>query len=327
MTQTIQNDAPIYVAGHTGLVGSAILRRLEAEGHHNLLLATRGELDLRDQSAVYAWFREKRPAYVFLVAGTVGGVLDNATYPADYIYDNLMIHCTVVDAAFRHGVAKLLYLGSACVYPREAPQPIREVHLLSGPLEITNEAYAVAKIAGIKLCAAYKRQYGCNFISAMPTNLYGPWDNFDLESSHVLPALMRKFHEAKLAAEKKIVVWGTGTPFREFMHVDDMADCCLFLMRHYDDDEHINIGTGEEIAIGDVARILREIIHPEAELVFDDTMPDGVPRRRLDVGRLEALGWRHRIELREGLESTYAWLVKNWETAVRGRERRTRDRR
>ena len=249
MRRTIPHDAPIYVAGHTGLVGSAIVRCLEAEGYMNLLLASRQELDLRDQSVVDAWFAERRPAFVFLVAGTVGGVLENSRYPAEFLYDNLMIHCTVVDAAFKQGVEKLLYLGSSCVYPREAPQPIREEHLLTGPLEPTNEAYAVAKIAGIKLCSAYRQQYGCNFVSAMPTNLYGPEDNFDLQSSHVMPALMRKLHEAKLRGEREMVVWGSGKPEREFMHVDDLADCCLHLMQHYDGDELINVGTGEEISI------------------------------------------------------------------------------
>ncbi|MFQ5416747.1 MAG: GDP-L-fucose synthase family protein [Myxococcota bacterium] len=313
-------DAPIYVAGHTGLVGSAIVRRLEAEGFGNLLLATSAELDLRDQSLVDAWFEAYRPAYVFLVAGTVGGVLENDTYPAEFLYDNLMIHCTVVDAAYRQGVEKLLYLGSSCVYPRHAPQPIREEHLLSGALEPTNEAYAIAKIAGIKLCAAYKRQYGCNFVSAMPTNLYGPGDNFDLQSSHVMPALMRKLHEAKLKGEREMVVWGSGSPLREFMHVDDLADCCLFLMRNYEGEEHINVGTGEEISIGAVAELLLDIIHPEAKIVFDASKPDGTPQ-------LEALGWRHQIALRDGLESTYAWFIEHYDEIARHPRERARTRR
>jgi GDP-L-fucose synthase len=309
-------DAPIFVAGHRGLVGSAIVARLREEGYRNLLVATRDELDLRDQSAVNAWFERNRPAYVFLVAGTVGGIVDNSTYPVDYLYDNLMIHCTAVEAAYRLGVKKLLYLGSSCVYPREASQPIREEYLLSGPLEPTNEAYAIAKIAGIKLCAAYKRQYGCNFVSAMPTNLYGPGDNFDLAGSHVLPGLMRKFHEARLAGRRELEVWGTGSAMREFMHVDDLADCCVFLMRHYNGDEHINVGTGQEISIRDVATMVQEIVHPEATLVFDPSKPDGMPRKRLDVGRLNALGWRARTPLREGLERTYEWFAENYDAAI-----------
>jgi len=324
MSEELPADAPIYVAGHCGLVGSAIVRRLEAEGFRNLLLVPRSELDLRDQSAVDAWFAANRPAYVFLVAGTVGGILDNSTYPADYIYDNLMIHCTVVDAAYQHRVRKLLYLGSSCVYPREAPQPMREEHLLSGPLEATNEAYAISKIAGIKLCAAYKRQHGCNFVSAMPTNLYGPGDNFDLESSHVLPALMRRFHEAKLEGETELTVWGTGRARREFMHVDDLADACLHVMRHYDDEEHINIGTGQELTIREVAELVRDIIHPGAELRFDSSRPDGTPRKLLDVSRQEELGWKSRIELREGLKTTYDWLVEHYEEALHGRARAAR---
>jgi GDP-L-fucose synthase len=305
-------------------VGSAIVRCLKLEGHTNLLLATRRELDLRYQSAVSDWFAENRPEYVYLVAGTVGGIHENDTRPADFIYDNLLIHCTVVEAARQQDAKKLLYLGSSCVYPREAPQPMREEYLLSGPLEPTNEAYAVAKIAGIKLCAAYKRQYGCNFISAMPTNLYGPGDNFDLQSSHVAPALMRKLHEAKLRGEKELVVWGSGTPRREFMHVDDLADCCLHLMRHYDEVDLINVGTGEEVTIRGLAELLGEIIHPEAEIVFDASKPDGTPRKLLDVSGLRQLGWRHRTELRQGLESTYAWFEKHYEEIVSGgRDRRS----
>lgn len=297
-------------------MGSALVARLRAEGFSNLLVADRDELDLRDQAAVNAWFERMRPAYVFLVAGTVGGIADNSTYPADYIYNNLMIHCTAVDAAYRFGVEKLLYLGSSCVYPREADQPIREEALLDGPLEATNEAYAIAKIAGIKLCAAYKRQYGCNFVSAMPTNLYGPGDNFDLEGSHVLPGLMRKFHDAKLAGRNELTVWGTGSAMREFMHVDDLADCCVFLMRHFQGDEHINVGTGREVSIREVARMMQEIVHPDATLAFDTSKPDGTPRKLLDVSRLNELGWRARTDLREGLERTYAWFVENYDAAI-----------
>jgi GDP-L-fucose synthase len=301
-------SARIYVAGHRGLVGSAILRRLGSEGYDNLLTATRDQLDLRDQAAVNAWFRDNRPEYVFLVAGTVGGILANSTRPAEFIYDNLMIHATVVHAAYLHGVKRLLYLGSSCIYPRECPQPIREESLLTGLLEPTNEPYAVAKISGIKLCQAYRRQYGSDFISAMPTNLYGPHDNFDLQNSHVLPALMRKFHEARMEGRDEVTVWGTGAPRREFLHVDDLADACLFLMRRYDEDGHINVGTGEDLSIRELAETLREVVAPGVRLVFDPAKPDGMPRKLLDVGRLHRLGWRHRIGLREGIEQTYDWF-------------------
>lgn len=303
----IAQDARIFVAGHGGLVGSAILRRLEAEGFSRLLTATRGELDLRDQRAVDHWFEANRPEIVFLVAGTVGGILANSTRPAEFIYDNLMIHATVVHAAYRTGVRRLLYLGSSCIYPRHAPQPIREQDLLTGLLEPTNEPYAIAKIAGIKLCQAYRRQYGCDFISAMPTNLYGPNDNFDLENSHVLPALIRKFHDAKVEGRRSVTVWGTGAPRREFLHVDDLADACLFLARHYDEDEHVNVGTGEDLSIRALAELVRDVVAPGVALELEPTKPDGMPRKLLDVSRLHALGWRHRIGLREGVESTYAW--------------------
>lgn len=307
----IPKDARIYVAGHRGLVGSAIIRRLKAEGFTNILTASREQLDLRDQAAVNYWFRANRPEFVFLVAGTVGGILANSTRPAEFIYDNLMIHATVVHAAHLYGVKKLLYLGSSCIYPRECPQPMKEEHLLSGYLEPTNEPYAVAKIAGIKLCQAYRRQYGCNFISAMPTNLYGPGDNFDLQSSHVLPALMRKFHDAKIEGRKEVVVWGTGGPRREFLHVDDLADACLFIMRHWEDELHINVGTGEDLTIRELSELVREIVYPEALLVFDTSKPDGTPKKLLGVSRLHALGWRHRIALRDGIASTYDWFLAN----------------
>ncbi len=312
-------DARIYVAGHRGLVGSAILRRLAAEGFTNVLTATREQVDLRDQAAVNYWFRAHRPEYVFLVAGTVGGILANSTRPAEFLYDNLMIHATVVHAAHLFPVRRLLYLGSSCIYPRDCPQPMREEYLLSGPLEPTNEWYAIAKIAGIKLCQAYRKQYGCDFISAMPTNLYGPHDNFDLASSHVLPALLRKFHEAKESGERQVVVWGSGTPSREFLHVDDLADACLFLMRHYDDDMHVNVGTGEDLTIRELAETIAAVVHPQAELVFDRSKPDGTPRKRLDVSRLHALGWRHRTALRLGIASTYEWFLANQEAALAGR--------
>ncbi len=301
----------VYVAGHGGLVGSAILRRLDAEGFANVLTATRDQLDLRDQAAVNYWFRANRPEYVFLVAGTVGGILANSTRPAEFIYDNMLIHATVVHAAHLYGVRKLLYLGSSCIYPRECPQPMREEHLLSGPLEPTNEPYAVAKIAGIKLCQAYRRQYGCDFISAMPTNLYGPNDNFDLASSHVLPALIRKFDDALREGRDEVVVWGTGAARREFLHVDDLADACLFLMRRWDDALHVNVGTGSDQTVGELAALVRDVVHPRARISFDPSKPDGTPRKLLDVSRLHALGWRHRIGLREGVASTYGWYRAN----------------
>ena len=305
---TIPRDATVYVAGHKGLVGSAICRRLATAGFTNVIGANRYQLDLRDQAAVNYWFKANRPEYVFLVAGTVGGILANSTRPAEFIYDNLMIHATVTHASHVHGVKRLLYLGSSCIYPRECPQPIREEYLLGGPLEPTNEPYAIAKISGIRLCQAYRQQYGSDFISAMPTNLYGPGDNFDLTSSHVAAALIRKFHEAKLAGLMTATVWGTGTPRREFLHVDDLADACLFLMEHYDGDAHINVGTGKDLSIRELAVQIRDIIAPGVEITFDSSKPDGTPRKLLDVTRLHDLGWRHRIPLNEGLASTYDWF-------------------
>ena len=308
-------DARVFVAGHRGLVGSAIVRRLEAEGFSRVLTATREQLDLRDQAAVNYWFRANRPEYVLLVAGTVGGILANSTRPAEFIYDNMMIHATVVHAAHLFPVKRLLYLGSSCIYPRDCPQPMKEEHLLSGHLEPTNEPYAIAKIAGIKLCQAYRKQYGCDFISAMPTNLYGPNDNFDLASSHVLPALIRKFHDAKAEGRTEVPIWGTGSPRREFLHVDDLADACLFLMRRYDAAEHVNVGTGEDLTIRELAETVRDIVHPGATLAFDATKPDGTPKKLLDVSRLHALGWRHRIGLREGILSSYRWFLENHDHA------------
>ena len=308
-------DARVYVAGHTGLVGSAVLRRLRAEGFASLLTATRDQLDLRDQAAVNYWFRANRPEYVFLVAGTVGGILANATRPAEFIYDNLMIHATVVHAAHLYGVRKLLYLGSSCIYPRESRQPMREEELLSGFLEPTNEPYAVAKIAGIKLCQAYRKQYGCDFVSAMPTNLYGPHDNFDLTSSHVLPALIRKLHDARVAGRDEVELWGTGTPRREFLHVDDLADACVFVMRQWDSALHINVGTGEDLTIRELAEMVAAVVHPGVRLAWDASKPDGTPRKLLDVSRLHQLGWCHRIGLREGIAGTYEWFLANRDTA------------
>ena len=313
----MERDSRIFVAGHRGLVGSAIVRRLAAAGHSSLLTATREQLDLRDQSAVNYWFRANRPEYVFLVAGTVGGILANSTRPAEFIYDNMMIHATVVHAAHMFDVTKLLYLGSSCIYPRECPQPMKEELLLTAPLEPTNEPYAVAKIAGIKLCQAYRRQYGRNFISAMPTNLYGPHDNFDLTSSHVLPALIRKFHDAQLQRVGHVTIWGTGTPRREFLHVDDLSDACVFLMQNYQDERHINIGTGQDLTILELAEMVRDIVYPGATLVMDRSKPDGAPRKLLDVSRLHALGWRHRLELREGIEHTYRWFLAHQDDARR----------
>jgi GDP-L-fucose synthase len=302
---------PIFVAGHRGLVGSAMLRALEREGFGAILTATRDQLDLRDQTAVNCWFRANRPAYVFLVAGTVGGIMANATRPAEFIYDNMMIHATVVHAAHLFGVKKLLYLGSSCIYPRDAAQPMAEDALLTGPLEPTNEAYAIAKIAGIKLCQAYRRQYGCNFISAMPTNLYGPHDNFDPASAHVLPAMIRKCHDARIAGDREVTFWGTGRVKRELLYVDDLAAACLFLMQHYEDDAHVNVGTGVDQSIRELADMVRAVVYPEVSLRFDPSKPDGSPRKLLDVSRLHALGWRHRVELAAGIDRTYRWFVEH----------------
>lgn len=311
-------DARIFVAGHRGLVGSAVVRKLLDSGYRNIVTATREQLDLRDQMAVNYWFRANRPDYVFLVAGTVGGIYANSTRPAEFIYDNMMIHATVVQAAWAHDVSKLLYLGSSCIYPREAPQPMAEDALLTGPLEPTNEPYAIAKIAGIKLCEAYRRQYGANFISAMPTNLYGPGDNFDAEGGHVLPMLMRRFHEAKLAGDPQVTVWGTGNPMRELMHVDDLADACLFLMDNYDDAQHVNVGTGEDTTIRELAETVRDVVYPGAELVWDTSKPDGSPRKLLDVAKIHGLGWHHKIDLRSGIESTYEWFLQQDMGSLRG---------
>jgi len=299
----------VFVAGHRGLVGSAIVRRLARERDLQIQTATREQLDLRDQAAVNYWFKANRPEYVYLVAGTVGGIIANSTRPAEFIYDNMLIHATVVHAAHQYGAKKLLYLGSSCIYPRHAPQPMTESALLTGALEPTNESYAIAKIAGIKLCQAYRRQYGSNFVSAMPTNLYGPNDNFDLVTSHVLPAMIRKFHEAKEAGTREVVIWGTGTPRREFLHVDDLADACVFLMERYDGEDHVNVGTGEDLSIRELAETIRAIVYPEAALTFDTAKPDGMPRKLLDVSRLHALGWRHRLGLQQGIADTYRWFL------------------
>ena len=305
----IPRDAKVFVAGHRGLVGSAMMRRLEADGFTDVVTATREQLDLRDQAAVNYWFRANRPEYVFLVAGTVGGILANSTRPAEFIYDNLMIHATVVEAAHQFGVDKLLYLGSSCIYPRLAPQPKSEDALLTGELEPTNEPYAIAKIAGIKLCQAYRRQFGDRFISAMPTNLYGPGDNFDLQSSHVLPAMIRRFDEARGRGDQSVTIWGTGTPRREFLHVDDLADACLFLMDRYEGESHVNVGTGTDLSILELAETIRDIVHPTAQIELDTSKPDGTPRKLLDVSTLTGLGWTASTPLRDGIEATYRWYL------------------
>ena len=302
---------PIYVAGHRGLVGSAIVRLLENRGHTNIVTRTRSELDLRDQRAVETFFADTQPAYVFMAAAKVGGILANDTYPADFLGENLAIQTNIIESAYRHGTQKFLFLGSSCIYPKHAAQPLREDSLLTGPLEPTNEWYAIAKIAGIKMCQAYRKQFGFNAISAMPTNLYGPGDNFDLQNSHVLPALMRKFHTAKINSESSVVVWGTGSPKREFLHVDDTADALLHLMEHYDSEEIINIGVGDDISIADLAALIAEIVGYEGELEFDTSKPDGTPRKLMDVTRLQATGWQAKIGLREGIQSTYEWYVEN----------------
>ena len=305
------SSSKIFVAGHLGLVGSAIVRSLQQQGFSNLLVRTRAELDLTNQAAVNKLFDQERPEYVFMAAARVGGILANSTYPAEFIRDNLAIELNLIDAAHRFGSKKLQFLGSSCIYPKHAPQPIREEYLLSGKLEPTNEWYAIAKIAGIKLAQAYRQQYGFRTISLMPTNLYGPGDNFDLQSSHVLPALMRKFHEAKMAAAPEVVIWGSGEPRREFLHADDLADASVFLMLNYDEPEIINVGSGEEQTIRELALAISDVVGYCGALSFDTSKPDGPPRKLLESCRLQRLGWRPRISLREGLRKTYEWYVSN----------------
>jgi len=299
----------IYIAGHRGLVGSAICRRLQSEKYANLIEKTRQELDLLNQSAVDRFFAAEKPEYVFLAAARVGGILANSTQPAEFIYENLLVRTNVIDAAYRHGAKKLLFLGSSCIYPKFAPQPIHEDALLTSALEPTNEPYAIAKIAGLKMAEAYRKQYGFDAISLMPTNLYGPHDNFDPESSHVVPALIRRFHEAAQRNSPEVTLWGTGTVRREFLHVDDLADACVFLMQNYDQPEIINVGTGEDVTIRELAELIAEITGFRGRIVQDTSKPDGTPRKLLDVSRLNALGWRARINLREGLEQTYRWFT------------------
>ncbi len=298
----MNKDSKIYVAGHRGMVGSAIVRRLKAEGFHHLILQTSKDLDLRDQKAVESFFQSLKPEYVFLAAAKVGGIVANNTYRADFIYENLMIQSNVIHHAYLAGVNKLLFLGSSCIYPKMCPQPIKEEYLLSGLLEHTNEPYAIAKIAGLKMAESYRKQYGCNFISAMPTNLYGPNDNYDLQNSHVLPALIRKFHDAKANNSTSVEIWGTGSPKREFLHVDDLADASVFLMQHYEGDQHVNVGTGEDISIKDLALMVKELIGYSGELKFNSDKPDGTPRKLLDVSKIHGVGWKHQIDLREGIQ-------------------------
>jgi GDP-L-fucose synthase len=315
MAEFNDTSVKIYVAGHRGLVGSAIMRKLTALGYSNIITRRHSELDLKDQQAVRHFFASERPQYVFLAAAKVGGILANATYPADFLYDNLMIAANVIQAAHEHGVSKLLNLGSSCIYPKLAPQPLKEAYLLTGPLEETNRAYAVAKIAAIELCDSYRRQHGADFISAMPTNLYGPYDNFDLQSSHVLPALIRKMHEAKTRRAQTVEIWGTGTPLREFLYSDDLADACVFLMQHVSQPGPINVGTGEDISIRDLALLIREIVGFEGELTFDTSKPDGTPRKLMDVSLLTSLGWQAKTPLSEGIQQSYSWFKETYLTA------------
>jgi len=306
----MEKNAKIFVAGHRGMVGSAIIRRLAQLGYRNLITRTSSEVDLRNQQQVFSFFEKEKPDYVFLAAAKVGGINANNTYRAEFLYDNLLIEANVIHASFLNNVKKLLFLGSSCIYPRMAPQPLKESYLLTGTLEYTNEPYAIAKIAGIKLCENYRLQYGCNFISVMPTNLYGPNDNYDLAKSHVLPALLRKIHTAKVSDTPSVEVWGSGTPLREFLHVDDLADACLFLMEHYNEPELVNIGTGTDISIKDLVLLIMKIAGYKGEIKFDSTKPDGTPRKLMDVTKLMALGWKPKISLEEGVKMVYAEVEK-----------------
>ncbi|MBO7586585.1 MAG: GDP-L-fucose synthase [Bacteroidales bacterium] len=304
----MEKNAKIYVAGHRGLVGSAIMRCLQNNGYQNIIVRTHKELDLRNQAQVNQFFETERPEYVFLAAAKVGGILANNTYPADFSYDNLMISANVIHAAYQYQVKKLLFLGSSCIYPKMAPQPIKEEYLLTGALEPTNEGYALAKISGMQMCKFYRRQYGCDFISAMPTNLYGINDNFDLTSSHVLPAMIRKFHEAKVQGAPNVTLWGTGKVLREFLYVDDLADALLHLMNHYSAESHVNIGTGEDLSIHELALLVKEVVGFEGDIVYDTSKPDGTPRKLLDVSLLHQIGWHHQMPLKKGIETVYEWF-------------------
>lgn len=306
----MQKDSKIYVAGHRGMVGSAIVRRLEAEGFHNIVTRSSKDLDLRNQLAVANFFAEEKPEYVFLAAAKVGGIVANNTYRAEFLYDNLQLQNNVIHYSYVNGVKKLMFLGSSCIYPKLAEQPLKEDYLLTGVLEPTNEPYAIAKIAGIKMCESYRSQYGCNFISVMPTNLYGYNDNYHPQNSHVLPALIRKFHEAKVEGKSEVEIWGTGSPLREFLFSDDLADACVFLMKNYDEQQFINIGVGHDISIKDLALLIKRIVGFEGELKFNTSKPDGTPRKLMDVSKLHSLGWKHKIELAEGIEMAYEDFLK-----------------
>ena len=307
----MEKSDKIYVAGHRGLVGSAIVRNLKVKGYDNVIGRTHKELDLTDQAVVRAFFEEERPDVVVLAAAKVGGINANNSSPADFAYENMQIQCNVIESCHRFQVKKLLFLGSTCIYPRMAPQPIPEDALLTGPLEETNEAYAIAKIAGLEMCKFYKRQYGDHFISCMPTNLYGPYDNYDLQGSHVMPAMIRKFHEAKVDNAPVVELWGTGTPLREFLYVDDMADACVFLLEHYDGEQHVNIGTGKEVTIKELAKIVKRTVGYQGEIIWNQDMPDGTPRKLTNVDKLHGLGWTHRVELEEGVGLAYRWFKEN----------------
>lgn len=310
----MEKSSKIYVAGHNGLVGSAIVRNLKAQGFENIVTKSREELDLLEQVAVADFFTNEKPEYIFLAAAKVGGIHANNEFPADFIFQNLQIQNNIIHNAYLNGVKKLLFLGSSCIYPRDCQQPIKEEYLLTGELEKTNEAYAMAKIAGIKMCQSYNKQYGTKFISVMPTNLYGPNDNFDLKSSHVLPALLRKFHDAKIENKKEVVMWGTGSPMREFLYVDDLADACVHLMNTYEEDGIVNIGTGEDITIKELSLMIKDVVGFEGEIINDATKPDGTPRKLLDVSKLHSLDWKHKTSLKEGIEKTYEWFLVNSKT-------------
>ena len=307
----MEKNSKIYIAGHKGLVGSAIVRELKKKGYRNIIGKTHKELDLMNSVAVEEFFKEEKPEYVFLAAAKVGGIYANSTYPADFIYENLQIQNNVIGNAYKYGVKKLMFLGSSCIYPKMCPQPIKEEYLLSGYLEETNEAYALAKISGLKMCQYFNKQYGTNFISVMPTNLYGPYDNFHPENSHVMPALIRRFHEAKVSGVKEVVVWGSGTPLREFLYSEDMADACIYLMENYQGNDFFNIGTGKEITIKGLAELIKEVVGYEGEIVWDSTKPDGTPRKLLDVSRLEKVGWKYKMELKDGIREAYKWFMEN----------------